>query len=127
MSDKKFATAINCMDGRTQVPVFDWLKEYCKVDYVDMITEPGPVKILAEGKDASLVASIRKRVDISVSKHGSKVVAVVGHYDCAGNPVDKEVQLRQIKESLKNIQSWGFKVQLLGLWVDENWKVHKTN
>ena len=58
MKDKKFATAINCMDGRVQLPVINYLKDQYKIDYVDMITEPGPIKILSELKDNKLVESI---------------------------------------------------------------------
>ena len=47
--DKKFATAINCMDGRTQLPTINWAMKELNVDYVDSITEAGPDKILAEG------------------------------------------------------------------------------
>jgi len=32
----KFATAINCMDGRVQLPVINWLMENLSVDYVDI-------------------------------------------------------------------------------------------
>jgi hypothetical protein len=42
MSSGRFAAAINCMDGRAQLPVIEWLKRECGVDYVDTITEPGP-------------------------------------------------------------------------------------
>jgi len=54
MSNQKFATAINCMDGRVQTPVIKWLKNEYKVNYIDMITEPGPNKILAESKENSI-------------------------------------------------------------------------
>ena len=37
-----FCTAINCMDGRVQLPVIRFLQERFKVDYVDVISEPGP-------------------------------------------------------------------------------------
>ena len=126
MSDKKFATAVNCMDGRTQAPVAEWMKKNFNVDYVDMVTEPGPIKIVAEFKDIPLIANIKKRVEISVSRHLSKAVAVVGHFDCAGNPVDKTTQVRQISESVKKMKTWGFDVKIVGLWVDEEWKVEKV-
>ena len=48
MEGKKFGTAINCMDGRVQEPVAKFLKEIYGIDFVDTITEPGPVKILSE-------------------------------------------------------------------------------
>ena len=37
----KFGTAINCIDGRTQQPVIDYIKQNYAVDMVDMITFPG--------------------------------------------------------------------------------------
>ena len=126
MSDKKFATAINCMDGRTQAPVAEWMKNKFKVEYVDMVTEPGPIKILAEFRDIPLIANLKKRVEISIIYHLSKVVAVVGHFDCAGNPVGKDTQVKQIAEAVKRIKSWGFPVAVVGLWVDEDWKVSKV-
>ncbi len=118
-----FATAINCMDGRVQTPVIEWLKRRYQVDYVDMITEPGPNKILSENKNRMIVESIKKRVEISVVKHNSRLVAIVGHHDCAGNPVKKSVQLEQILSAIKTVESWNFEVQIIGLWVNENWEV----
>ncbi len=122
MAKGLFVTAINCMDGRVQEPVSGWMKERFGADYVDMITEPGPDGILARGEPGQ-VESIRKRVDISVNGHGSRVVAVVGHYDCAGNPGPKEQHLEQIEKSVERIKSWGQPVRVLGLWVNENRQV----
>ncbi len=50
-----FATAINCMDGRVQIPAIEWLKRRHQIDYVDMITEPGPNKILSENRERAIV------------------------------------------------------------------------
>ncbi|OGN99613.1 MAG: hypothetical protein A2Y59_05785 [Chloroflexi bacterium RBG_13_52_14] len=126
MSEKKFATAINCMDGRTQLPVMEYMKKKYKVDYVDTITEPGPNGILASNKDHATVESIKRRVVISTGKHGSKYIAVVGHHDCAGNPVDKNTHLMHIRNAIKTVKSWGFNTEVIGLWVDENWKVNEV-
>ena len=123
MNYKTFATAINCMDGRVQSPVTDWIKKEFGVDYVDMVTEAGPIKILAEQKDIKTIAGIKKRVELSLSGHLSKLVAVAGHFDCGGNPADKDTQLKQLELSVKIIEKWGLQIQVLGLWVDENGKV----
>ena len=40
----KFGTAINCIDGRTQQPVIDYIKQNYAVDIVDMITFPVPME-----------------------------------------------------------------------------------
>jgi len=127
VSNRAFGSAINCMDGRVQIPVTDWLRSHYGVDYVDMITEPGPVRFLAEGKDQWVVASIRRRLEISVNRHKSEVAAITAHHDCAGNPVPKETQLEQILAAIKTVEGWNFKARVVGLWVDENWEVQEVN
>lgn len=124
MAHGSFATVINCMDGRVQQPVIEWMKHEYDVQYVDDITEPGPICMLAGSSDAASVASMRRRVDISVNKHGSHVVAVVAHHDCAGNPVCKDDQMVQLAAAIERVKSWGFNVDVLGLWVDQDWQVH---
>jgi hypothetical protein len=113
------------MDGRVQLPVIDWMKKHTTADFVDMITEPGPNKILAENNQIDLIKSLKKRVEISVGKHASSQIAIIGHFDCAGNPVDAGIQLEQIKAAVHTIQSWGFQIPVIGLWVDDHWTVHK--
>lgn len=122
----RFATVINCMDGRTQLPVIDYMKSKFHVDYVDVITEPGPIKVIAEKRNDFQVNSIQQRVMISQEKHGSKHLALVAHYDCAGNSVDKEKQIEQLRVSLDSIHLWGFNGTLVGLWVNENWEVEEV-
>jgi len=126
MSEKKFATAINCMDGRVQLPVIKYLIEKYSVDYVDIITEPGPNKIICECNDAEIIDSIKKRVELSVDKHGSKIVAISGHHDCAGNPQKKGIQLKQLNSAIKVVKSWNLNVQIIGLWINDNWKVNEV-
>jgi len=119
----KFATAINCMDGRVQLPVTNWLRENVAVDYVDMVTEPGPDKILAEGAGAA-VDSIKARVLISVNKHGSDTILVSAHHDCAGNPVARAQHEAHVRQSVIKICSWNLPVKrVFGAWIGEDWKV----
>ncbi|MEO0009789.1 MAG: carbonic anhydrase [candidate division WOR-3 bacterium] len=123
MAESRFVTAINCMDGRVQLPVIAWLKADTGADYVDNITEPGPVKILAEGRNRVLLGSIRRRVKISVERHGSRLVAIIAHHDCAGNPVDERTQRRQLERAIRRVESWGLGVRVVGLWVNEQWQI----
>ncbi|GGH84596.1 carbonic anhydrase [Pullulanibacillus pueri] len=118
----QFATAINCMDGRVQLPVIEWMKKQFNVDYIDMITEAGPNKVLLEGTPEQLQA-IQAKVQVSYGPHGSKVIAIVGHHDCAGNPIPKDEKVEQIKQSVELIRSWGLEVKVLGLYVNKNWEV----
>ncbi len=120
-SDKKFACAINCMDGRVQDAVKNYMQKNCGVDYVDMVTEPGPNKILADNADKAIIENIKKRVEISVRHHDSNVCAIVGHFGCAGNPVEKEEQIEHLKKAEEVVKSFGFPVKIVLLWVDGDW------
>ncbi len=123
MAEGTFATAINCMDGRTQQPVIDWMKKKYEVDYVDMITEPGPDGIMAR-REMDLIKQIKNRVLISVEKHGSQVIALVAHGDCAGNPCSKDEHLGHLRRSMELIRGWELPVEIVGLWIDEEkWEV----
>jgi len=122
MADGKFGTAINCMDGRVQIPVIEWMKKNFGLDYVDMVTEPGPEGKMASG-DVDMIESIKKRVRISVEKHGSEIVIIVAHHDCAGNPVSRVTHEEQLVESIRVVKSWNLPVRIAGIWLDENWQV----
>ncbi len=122
MAEGTFGTVINCMDGRTQLPLNDWMRVTFGVDHVDTITEPGPNGILAKG-EGPLVDSINNRVDISVNGHGSRIIVLVGHYNCAGNPGPREMQDEHVMKGIDIIKSWNFPARILGVWVGDDWKV----
>ena len=122
--NNKFGTAINCMDGRVQKPVIDYIKKKYKVKFVDMVTEPGPNKILAENINKNAIKSIKKRVKISVLKHFSEVVVIVGHYDCAGNPTTIKQQKEHLSLAVKNVKKWKLPVKIItAIWVNKQLKV----
>ena len=121
----KFCTSIHCIDGRIQEPIIHFLKSNYNIKYVDTITEPGPIKILADHKNKDVIESILAGINISIEKHGSNLIAVSGHYDCAGNPVDEEIQKSQIFDSIQFLKIHYPNIQIIGLWIDHNWKVNK--
>jgi len=120
---KKFAIAINCIDGRVQVPVAEYIKKTFKVDYVDMFTEPGPTKLLVENKNKSVVDFLKEKARISIENHHSEIIAIAAHFDCAGNPVNEEVQKEQLRKAVDIINSWHLPVKkIIALWVNENFE-----
>jgi len=120
-----FYTAINCMDGRVQLPVIEYLMQRFGVEYIDSVTEPGPVKILAEQSDKAHLDSIFERVGISTEKHGSHTIAICAHADCAGNPVDDETQKQQLQVSGDLLRSRYPEADVIQLWIDADWGVHE--
>lgn len=88
------------MDSRVQLPVIEYLQKRFDSQYVDSITEPGPNLILAEQNKPNLVKSIFDRIKVSVEHHHSKGIAIVGHYDCVGNPASIEEQISNISDAI---------------------------
>ncbi|MPW27366.1 hypothetical protein GC105_16550 [Alkalibaculum sp. M08DMB] len=124
MGQDIFVTTINCMDGRIQVPVLKYMSETYNANFVDNITETGPNGILAANQNNPLLHNLKRRLHISVNLHGSRVISIVGHHDCAGNTVDYPTQIEHIKMSIKTLKSWNLNVdEIIGLWVNENWQI----
>jgi len=92
---------------------------------VDSITEAGPVRSLSEPVDEMVSQSILRRVAVSRT-HGSKVVAVVAHDDCAGNPEDETTQRRQLEEAVGFVAGHFPEGLVLGLWLSRDWSVFEV-
>ena len=113
------------MDGRAQIPVIGYLQERFKAEYVDMVTETGANGVLAPGQDAAAVVSMKRRVRISVEKHQSGGLAVVGHHDCAGNPVSDIQQNADTMLAVDFIREAFPQIPVIGLWLNERGDVEE--
>lgn len=122
MTGLRFGTAITCIDGRVHRPIILWLRARYGLDYVDIVSEPGPDKLLADGWPGD-IAPVRTKVGFSVKAHASGLIAVSGHYDCAGNPASAEEHWEQIREGVRQARSWGFPADVIGLWLDDRWQI----
>lgn len=114
------ATCLNCMDGRVQLPVLNWIRENYRVDFVDVITEAGMDGVLVS-KDT--IDHIVDSINTSVNANGSSRIFVVGHHDCRGNPVDEKTHHEHIKLSVMRLKGYWPKIQIIGLWVNSCWQV----
>ena len=91
-----------------------------------MITEAGPNRMLGKLTDYNLLQSVIDRVRLSVERHNSVGIAIVGHYDCAGNPNGKDEQTADTISAIRRIRqhcSQYKDIPIIGLWIDENWSV----
>ncbi len=121
MPAARFATAINCIDGRIQAAVTTWIQQTYGVDYVDLITEPAPDRELAQGWVKGV--DLRLKAEISARAHGSTLVSIAAHHDCARNPVSRDEHVDQVIKAIQTIRSWHLFHTILGLWVNERWEV----
>jgi hypothetical protein len=114
------------MDGRVQLPVIEYLRRRLGVPYVDSVTEPGPILDLSGEPAGAVSESILRRVELSVEKHGSRVVSVVAHADCTRNQADEARQREQLLKSVDLLAERFPIVTVVGLWVNESWRVSEV-
>lgn len=122
MAENTFGTAINCIDGRVQAPVTEWLRARFGVQYVDVVTAPGPDGVLTQG-DPHAITLIRDYVRVSQEAHQSRVLAVAGHFGCAGYPVPPDEHIAAIRAAAANVAGWGLPMRVIGLWVGEGGQI----
>ncbi len=99
-----FFTVIGCMDGRCQDVVSEFGRQIFGAKYSDTITEPGIVGLLTNNPSKELLAGLKQKIMISIEKHHSQGIIIDGHADCAGDPVDDQLQKKQIKQSISLIR-----------------------
>lgn len=123
----KFATVINCMDGRIQLQVNKYVSETYKTPYIDTITLAGPCKVISDNKKASILENLKFRIDISLQNHKSEYIAIVGHADCAGVPESNEVHIQYILDAAHKLIKWYPNVLVEAIWLDDNFELQKLN
>ncbi len=58
--------------------------------------------------------------------HGSQIIAVVGHYDCAANPGDREYHYIHLRRTMHEVSSWNLHAQVIGLYVNDKRKIEEV-
>ncbi|NYB53012.1 MAG: hypothetical protein HVN35_10715 [Methanobacteriaceae archaeon] len=120
----KFATCLNCIDGRVQIPVINWITQNYEIDYVDMVTEAGMDGLLADNSFNPV--HVLRKLAISIGNHNSNTIFIVGHYDCAANQVSEDVHKLHIKKAVQRIKNYTLSCKIVGLWISENFEVEKV-
>jgi len=123
LKESKFGTCLNCIDGRAHLPVIQWIKREYGLDYVDMITEAGMDGVLAgDNRD---ITSIIEKINVSLDKHKSETIFVVGHFDCAGNLVDSKTHKENISSAVNKLKKLKPHCKVTGLWISDKWEVER--
>lgn len=113
-----FGCAINCIDGRAQVPVIEWVKFHAGVQFVDIISEPGADGCLAR-EDVAKTKRIHDTTQTAIRVHNPSIIAVCGHFDCIGNPVSNEEHIVDIQKAAAAVGHWAPEIRVVGLFVNE--------
>ena len=120
---KKRAVCLNCIDGRVQLPVVEWIRNNYPVDYVDMITEPGMDSLLADSD--SCIEGINNKLNISIDSNNASIIFVVGHHDCKGNLVSDAAHKGHIDLAVERVRKEFPAIEIIGLWVNDQWQTEE--
>lgn len=121
MASTPFALAINCVDGRVQRPLLQWVRDSLSLEELDCLTVPGPDAALCEA--GAEYDRARKLATFLAEKREHACALVAGHWDCLGNPVGQARHREQIVRAAGELHGWGIAPRTLGLWIDEGWEV----
>lgn len=114
-----FATILGCMDGRGIQPAWNYVITATGAQVADIISEPGIVKILADGPSQGQYSLewLRYKVSISINNHHSSTVVITAHADCAGNPVEEATQKAQLLRAVEHVRNWFPDIKIMALWI----------
>lgn len=112
------------MDGRPQRKVADYVANSFGVRNLDTITTAGLVRHLAT--ETAQTPILLDNLDLSVTTHGSKQIAVVAHHDCAGNQASDREQKEQVFTAVSRVAEMYPDLEVVGLWLDRHWIVERV-
>lgn len=115
--EETFFTSVGCMDGRVQEAIAKFGEEKFHTHYPDTVTEAGLVGKLCHKEKALLDAIKFKVCDVSIGKHHAKGVIVHGHAECAGNPVEDDQQIKDIRDSVAVMKALAGETPVVGVFV----------
>lgn len=90
-----------------------------------MVTEPGMDDFLAD--TSNNIENMVKKISIWINIHNTKDIFIVGHHDCAGNPVDGKIHKMNIEESFNQIKSIFKGLSVIELWIKEDFNVKNAS
>ena len=120
-----FCTAVTCIDGRVQLPVIHYLTRRFHVEFVDIVSDTGPVGALVHDPNSERAGSMYRRTDVSIDAHTSQGLAIVAHHDCAGNRRPFEGHIEDLRRSAATLRLRYPGFPVLALWVGSDWTVEQ--
>jgi len=100
---KKLAVGVFCVDWRLHhkdVNIVEKVRAHLDVDGVDVIGVPGPDGVCLQDGRQMEVAPLTGWLKLLIGAHKPVVLAFIGHYQCAGNPVDDATHDKNVEESV---------------------------
>jgi len=115
-------TMVGCFDGRIQIPALSFLHELWHSDWVDVVSETAPEKILSENKDRDAISHLHQNIKASLDTQGEQRIAVVAHSTCDSNAVPDDQKKEMLRATTLILQKRYPEASVIGIWIDKNGK-----
>jgi len=115
-----YGTVINCIDGDAQLPALRFFNNAWKTDWVDLITEAAPEKLLSEGTDTTAIGHLFRNILESLDGQSEKRLAIVSHATCSCCVASKDAKLEMLRKSGRYLVKQFPDVKVAGIWLDRN-------
>lgn len=117
-----YGIVINCIDVTNRLPVIEFLKFVWKTEWVVVISDAAPEKVLSERKDTQAIEHIHKTIQASLKNREKVHLAVVSHHGCFINK-DGEFEKRDmLHKAVEYLKSKYSEAEVMGIWVDKEGK-----
>ncbi len=79
--------------------------------------------MLASGTFNQLEA-LKSKAQVSVNTHGSRIIVIAGHDDCAGNPATPEEHKSQILKAAEKVRAWKLPAEkIIPVLINKDWEI----
>jgi hydrogenase maturation factor len=112
-------TVVCCIDGRIQIPVVEFLRNLWNVEWVDVVTEIAPERLLSDGNEEESVRRIHENITASLVQQLEARLAVASHSGCDCNNVPDEEKREMVRASVRILREAHQDASIIGVWVDE--------
>ena len=111
-------TLVNCIDGTVQLPAIEYAKKIWNVEWVDVITDAAPERILSEAKGLEKADHIHDNIEASLCNQIKKRLAIVSHSDCDINTASDWKKIKMLRRAIEHLKSKHTDAEVMGIWIN---------
>jgi len=110
--------AVNCVDGRAQLPVIEFIKREYGWSLFDVITEWNPAYVLSERNTSIEANSIMEKIESLIKNNIYNTIVITAHHGCADNCESDADYSRHLNLSVRYVGKHFPELKVIGLWID---------
>lgn len=112
------ATLVNCIDGTVQVSAIDFVRKIWNVQWVDVVTDGAPERILSDAKCGGQADHIHTNIETSLCDQRTQRLAIAAHSGCDINEEPDDRKIEMLRLAVNHLKHRYTNAQVIGIWID---------